>query len=177
VKCKYESASGGKASMEKDYIRKISHTRDTLTKMSSTQTKAELFQFILHDLVELFDADGSAVYVYDPEPHELNLVAIHNLRQSLIGARVSADQGLLGQVVKNLQPMKIDDYKTWPGRVKVFEEDQYSALLEAPVLWKNDLFGVVGLVRTGKTNPFSEFDLELLGVIAIHLAAVLDSVE
>jgi signal transduction protein with GAF and PtsI domain len=163
--------------MEPDYTEKLSHTRKTLTEMGSKRSQAGLFEFVLHDLIELCSADGSAIYVYDPEPHELTLVALENLRESLIGARVSADQGLLGQVVKNLQPMKIDDYKTWPGRVRIFEEDQYSALLEAPVLWKNDLFGVVGLVRTGKTNPFSDFDLELLGVIAVHLAAVLDSVE
>jgi signal transduction protein with GAF and PtsI domain len=159
--------------MEENYIRKIAHTRDAFTKMGSKQTKADLFEFILHDLVKLFDAGGSAIYVYHPEANELTLVAIHNLRESLIGARVSADRGLLGQVVKNLQPMKIDDYKTWPGRVKVFEEDQYSALLEAPLLWKDDLFGVVGLVRTGEKRSFSDFDLDLLGVIAIHLAAVL----
>lgn len=91
--------------------------------------------------------------------------------------KIRADSGLLGKVVRNVKPMKIDDYTTWPERIKSFEEDQYRALMEAPIIWKDNLFGVIGLVRTGDARPFDDFDLNLLAILAIHIGAVLSNPE
>jgi signal transduction protein with GAF and PtsI domain len=163
--------------MEEYYSRKVFQTRNILLEMGSKRDRPDLFQYLSQEISNLFGADGSAIYIYEKQHHELNLVAIHNLREELKGAKVNADSGLLGQIVRSLKPMKIDNYNEWPERVKIFEEDQYKALAEAPIIWKNDLLGVVGLVRTGDAEPFSDFDLNLLGVIAIHLAATCRSLE
>jgi signal transduction protein with GAF and PtsI domain len=152
-------------------------TKESMLIMGLEHSKTEVFNSITKSVVKTFEADGSAIYLFNPELEELTLVVAHNLRKELIGVKVKADQGLLGQVVKNLKAMKIDDYREWPERVKVFEEDNYRALLEAPMIWKKDLLGVIGLVRTGNAKPFDTFDLNLLSIMAIHIAATIANLE
>jgi len=162
---------------ENDYNRKLVLAHELMLHMGLKNSSAELFEFITKGMINIFGANGSAVYLYSPKLEELTLVTVHNLRESLIGVKVNADQGLLGQVVKSLKAMKIDDYRVWPERVKVFEEDQYRALLEAPIIWKTRLFGVIGLVRTGDARPFNDFDLNLLSIIAIQMASTMSHLE
>lgn len=162
---------------EEYFSNKLSLTKESMLEMCLENSKSKVFKYITKSVVKIFEADGSAIYLFDSKLEELTLFMVHNLRKDLIGVKVKADQGLLGQVVKNLKAMKIDDYRTWPERVKVFEEDHYKALLEAPIIWKNNLLGVIGLVRTGDARPFDHFDLNLLSIIAMQIAATISNLE
>jgi hypothetical protein len=42
---------------------------------------------------------------------------------------------------------------------------------------KDNLFGVIGLVRTGDAKPSDDFDLHLLAILAIHIGVVFSNPE
>jgi signal transduction protein with GAF and PtsI domain len=152
-------------------------TKKLIVKIQCERSRSKLLKYVAENVSKIFDADGSAIYLYNSQLNELTLDTVHNLRPNLVGLRIKADQGLLGKVVKNKKAMKIDDYRVWPERAKVFEKDQYRALLEAPIIWKDNLFGLIGLVRTGNSEPFSDFDLHLNSILAIQVGALLASLE
>ncbi len=158
---------------KEEYSYKLSLAREIVFKLDSETDRSNLLEYIVENVAKLFKADGSAIYFYDPEKKELTLAELYNLRASLKGVKVKADQGLLGQVIKNREAMKVDDYEVWQEKSKIFEEDQYRSLLEAPMIWKNNLLGIIGLVRTKNGQPFSEFDLNLHSLIAVHIGAII----
>jgi signal transduction protein with GAF and PtsI domain len=161
------------AKEKEEYSYKLSLAKEIISKLDSETDRSNLLEYIVENVAKLFMADGSAIYFYDPEKKELTLAELYNLRASLKGIKVKADQGLLGQVIKNKEAMKVDDYGAWEEKSKIFEEDQYKSLLEAPIIWKNNLLGIIGLVRIGNVQPFSEFDLNLHSLIAIYIGAMM----
>jgi len=162
---------------EQHFSNKLFLTKKLILKISCERSRSKLLKYIAENVSNIFDADGSAIYLYNSQLDELTLDTVHNLRLSLVGLKIKADQGLLGKVVKNKKAMKIDDYRVWSERAKVFEEDQYRALLEAPIIWEDNLFGLIGLVRTGNSEPFSDFDLHLHSILAIQVGALLANLE
>jgi signal transduction protein with GAF and PtsI domain len=162
---------------QKQLSNKLLLVKKTIIEIGSKLSRSKILEYITENAATVFEANGSAIYLYDSALDELTLIIVHNLRPNLVGTKIKADSGLLGKVVRNLKPMKIDDYTTWPERIKTFEEDQYRALLEAPIIWRDNLFGIIGLVRTGDAKPFDDFDLNLLAILAIQIGVVLSNPE
>jgi len=134
----------------------------------------DLYGQVTQKVTPLFDAHGSAFYTYNQKNNELKLVCVHNLRPEIEGLSLKADQGLLGDVVSQQKTLKIDDYKTWVGRSKLFEEDQYSSLMETPLICSNGVYGVLGLVRIGECESFHDIDMLLLDFLSQMLSIVFE---
>ena len=159
---------------EMKLVDKLEKIRIFFSEMETGKQPASAFKTLAEQVKYMFDADASAVYLYDQESNELFLAEAENIRKDLVGVKYRADQGLLGEVVKRKIALKVDDYSAWPGRSKAFEKENYKALLEAPIIWKDRLRGVIGLVRMGESQPFSEIDAKLLSIVGI-LTAILMS--
>ena len=94
---------------KEEYSYKLSLAREIVFKLDSETDRSNLLEYIVENVAKLFKADGSAIYFYDPEKKELTLAELYNLRASLKGVKVKADQGLLGQVLKNRDAMRVED--------------------------------------------------------------------
>ena len=105
---------------EQHFSNKLFLTKKLILKISCERSRSKLLKYIAENVSNIFDADGSAIYLYNSQLDELTLDTVHNLRLSLVGLKIKADQGLLGKVVKNKKAMKIDDYRVWSKRAKVF---------------------------------------------------------
>lgn len=165
--------------ISEDYFsNKLFELRKLSKHISTEVSRSNLFHYVAEQVTKLMEANGSAIYTYDSTLDELTLSALYNLRENLLGIKIKIKDGLMSQVVRGLEPLKIDDYRVWPGsKIMTFEEDQYRAILQAPILWRDRLFGVLGVVRTGDCRPFSKFDLNILGILAIQVAIVLSNPE
>lgn len=162
------------SSAEAILVRRLGGLTSLLADLNLKAALPELYGQVTQKVTPLLDAHGSAFYTYDPLHNELKLVCVHNLRPDIVGLTLKADQGLLGEVVSQRKILKIDDYKTWPGRSKLFEKDQYSALMEAPVICNNAVYGVLGLVRIGESEAFGEVDMLLMDLLSRVLAVIFD---
>jgi signal transduction protein with GAF and PtsI domain len=160
--------------MNQKTIRKIENIKKFLVQINAETPESIFYQNVTTNIKRIFEADGSAFYIYDNNKNELKLVCVNSLREELVGITVKANQGLLGEVVKHRKAMKIDDYKNWPGRSEIFEKDQYSALLEAPLISGSSFLGIIGLVRIGESKAFTELDMSLLSLLAMQIAIILD---
>jgi PAS domain S-box-containing protein len=110
-----------------------------------------------------------STYVYLREAEELRLAVGTGPFAEHVGLRIARGQGLAGKVWDSMQPLAVNDYSAWEGRLPHFEE--LHALVGVPLRSRSGIVGVLGLAhdRAGKT--FGEAEIALLSRFA-HLATL-----
>jgi putative nucleotidyltransferase with HDIG domain len=85
-------------------------------------------------------------------------------------------EGAAGIVAATGKPIIINDYHTWEGRAEAFEEGQpFSAVISAPMLWNEQVTGVIHVLHDTEVNKFTREDLKLLTSIANQAAVAVEN--
>jgi putative nucleotidyltransferase with HDIG domain len=134
---------------------------------------------LLKDIVEhattMLNAKTGAMYLYDRVNENLE-VAVSTTPAISIGTTLHLGEGMAGQVAQTRQPMRIEDYSTWEGRLDIYDNFVFRADLEVPMLFGGDLIGVLDVAETGDSSRiFTESDERLLSLFAAQAAGVLHS--
>lgn len=143
------------------------------------QTGPVLYRTIQH-ATELLQARGGGVYVPVQGTAGLRLNAVYGLRPELEGTTLNFGEGMAGKVFLSGKPMRVADYRTWSERAKIFEPDEFTAVIEVPLKVKDRTLGVLFLADDVEQRTFTKEDEELLerlayhASIAIHNASLLD---
>ena len=131
-----------------------------------------LFVTLLSGLVELTRAEKGFIIVFrDGARH---LAASHNVEKERLDlSRVS--DSIIDQVVKHLQPVIVSDAVSDSrfGRAKSVVDLKLSSVMCVPLIYRNDLLGVIYLGNDRVTDLFTENDLNLLRVYAAQAALLI----
>jgi signal transduction histidine kinase/putative methionine-R-sulfoxide reductase with GAF domain len=85
-------------------------------------------------------------------------------------------EGAAGLVAQSGQPLMIDHYHTWPGRLQLGDrQGPDGAVLSVPLVWRGETFGVLQVLDNSATRRFTENDLELLGLLASQAAVAIEN--
>src|SRR6185503_17356627 len=82
-----------------------------------------LLETILTRATALLGTPHSYIYLAEPDG-SLTISHGNGLFECLVGRRISADQGLVGQVFRTGAPVVVDDYATYAERVPDFETQE-----------------------------------------------------
>ena len=101
-------------------------------------------------------------YLYEVDEGSDELVARVGLGRfsDLPGRRLRRGEGLVGQAWKSGQPVAVNDYHTWPGRLPEF--DWMRATVTLPLYAGPDIVGVIGLVHAEEGQTFGPEQIDLL---------------
>jgi PAS domain S-box-containing protein len=101
-------------------------------------------------------------YLYEVDEGSDELVARVGLGRftDLPGRRLRRGEGLVGQAWKSGQPVAVDDYHAWPGRLPEF--DWMRATVALPLYAGPDIVGVIGLVHAEEGSTFGPELIDLL---------------
>lgn len=146
-------------------------------------TNSELdFNAILKDVVKVMSdmtkADSVFIYLFDDAQENLVLVASklpHNRELGKVNLKVG--EGIGGWVVSHNEPVAIEKNAYKDERFKAIEvlpEDQYEAILSAPVTYKSRPIGVVN-IQHKKTHVYSQDTIDLIALIAKQISGVIRS--
>jgi PAS domain S-box-containing protein len=136
----------------------------------------ELMQKIVELAVQLLHAKGGGLYVADPVRQEVRSIAGFNIPHEFMGLTLSYGEGAAGWVAENRQPLIVDDYRVWPGRAKVFEEKQpFTAVLAVPMMYQNQMVGVLDVIDDVSRRRFTQSDLELFSLFSSQAAIALEN--
>ena len=80
-------------------------------------------------------------------------------------------EGLAGRVWESAQPLTVDDYMTWEGRLARFDEDDFHAVVGVPLRSRTEVVGVLGLAHHDPDKRFGQPEIALLSRFA-HLASL-----
>jgi len=135
---------------------------------------------LLHTIVEratqLLGTQSGGMYLCDPARGEVRCVVSYNTPQDYTGTILKYGEGAAGTVAKTGQPLIIDDYRLWRERAAHFDKDQpFAAVLSAPMIWNEQVTGVIHVLRDVEGCPFTQADLALLTMFASHAVIAVEN--
>jgi PAS domain S-box-containing protein len=147
----------------------------TASEIAGETDLSELLNTIAMRVMALLGADGAEMYLYDEKNNDLRVVASAHSNMP-VGTILQMGEGLAGRVAQSRQPMIVDDYNTWEHRVKQYDEIPFKAIVEAPMLYRGALIGILAAYEIGgSTRRFNEEDARLLSLLASGVAGMVQN--
>ncbi len=134
-----------------------------------------LLQTIVERATRLSNAPAGGLYLCEPENQQVRQVVSYNTSRDYTGAILKYGEGAAGRVAQTGQPLRVADYRTWPGRSEIFEVGGVTAVLSVPLLWQGETTGVIHLLHTDPGRMFSRADEELLTLFASQAAIAVEN--
>ncbi|MGB0036067.1 MAG: efflux RND transporter periplasmic adaptor subunit [Candidatus Acidiferrales bacterium] len=144
---------------------------------TSTLELEELLPIVAGKIQDILGAGACNLWLVDPASQELYLEHQSGEDPTVEeGARVSATEGLLGQIAQNANPKLIEN----PAEDPALEERRASggefemlSWMAAPLRKEAEVLGIVELVNKADGTPFDEDDLFFLSSISEQAAVAL----
>ena len=124
-----------------------------------------LLQLIVDKVMTLLNTSYAAISLYDASRSELEIVAV-NGSQVPIGTRIRMGESAIGRAAETRQPSIVDQYDLWDGRLLEFAADPFTTVVEVPMLYRDELIGVLGVAETGATRKFDQAEMRLMKLSA-----------
>ena len=148
----------------------------TVLDITTSHDLPTLLQTIVERAARLLNALGGGLYLCDPDREQVRCVVSYNTPRDFTGIVLKYGEGAAGTVAQTGEPLIIDDYRIWPGRAGVYEEEQpFTAILSAPMIWQGQVTGVIHVLHDVESRRFSQADLELLALFANHAAIAVEN--
>jgi PAS domain S-box-containing protein len=150
----------------------------TVLEITQPHDLPELLKTVVERAVRLLRAGAGGMYLCDPERQELRLVVNYGTPKDYTGIVLKYGEGAAGRVARTGESLIIEDYRTWEGRARIFEQDRpFGAVLVAPLIWQDQVVGTIDVMDDAQNRHFTEDDLKLLSRFATHAAIAVENAQ
>lgn len=150
--------------------------RATLADISSQLDLPRLLKTVLERATSLLSAAGGELAIYDQAQQMLLTVAGHNLGTDSAGYALSLGDSVIGRLVDGREPLLIEDYGRWEGRLPDYRPDyDWHATLGAPLFAGGRLVGAIVILAKDRQRKFGLNDLHLLNLFIPQAATAIDN--
>ncbi|MFP4497196.1 MAG: HD-GYP domain-containing protein [Vulcanimicrobiota bacterium] len=143
--------------------------------LTSVNDLDTLLDNILATAAEITDSVSSSVMLFDKEKNELYFKAVAGEKSyQLKKIRFPADRGIAGYIVKTRENVIIEDVSQDPRHFKGVDEQiefETRTLAGVPIIWENDVLGVIEAINKKNDNNFTQQDIEYLTILANQAGA------
>jgi PAS domain S-box-containing protein len=152
----------------------------TMTEITSENELPVLLHKIVERAAGLLKSSGGELALYDDKDEVLRLVVSYHLEGDHLGRVQKIGEGHMGKVAETRQPVVIEDYSKWQGRLPGYQKIR--SAVGVPLLVGNQLVGVF-TVASDEVMEYDNDDLYLLNLfsqqaaIAIQNARLLDQAQ
>ncbi len=147
----------------------------TLDLMKSSELDP-ILESIVARAAELLEGSSGGMYLCDAEKREARCVVSYQTPRDFTGTVLKYGEGAAGVVAETGRPLILDDYHVWEGRAEVFDgEESFRAMLSVPIVWQEQVKGVLHILRDDEGYKFSQVDLDLLMTLANHAAIAMEN--
>lgn len=137
----------------------------------------ELLQNIIARAGELVGTEHGYVHLIEPNGSELRMRVGIGIYQDFVGTIVKPGQGLAGTVWARQEPIVVDDYREWPGRLPMVDRDVLRAVAGVPLKSGSQTVGVLGLASLQEGWRFGPAQIQALDRFAELAAVALDNAQ
>ena len=134
---------------------------------------ADILKFLVEQATSLLGASSGGLYVVDAARGELELLVNYRLGPEFAGRRLKIGEGLAGRVAQSRKPLAVDDYSRFPGRSAQYADADFHAVLAVPLLYGDEVLGVLDVLHREAGRTFTEHDQRLLTSLANQAAVAL----
>jgi len=137
---------------------------------------------LLHNVVEqgcrLLKVDRGGIYLLDETGTTLELAVSHNWWKKYPTSRIASGRGVAGRVLQSGEPLAVDDYHHWEGRIiSDWDTESISAALGVPLKRGDQVIGVLDLIETSRTRSFDEHQVRLATLFANQAAVAIENAQ
>ena len=128
--------------------------------------KEELLETILYRAALLTGTRDGYIYLLTSDGLHMQMQVGMGFFKGQLGLQVRRGEGMGGKVWQKEQPLVVDDYQFWTGRLPDKSLDTLGPVVGIPLKSDQGVLGVIGLARTEKGQQFTEEDVVVLGRFA-----------
>jgi transcriptional regulator with GAF, ATPase, and Fis domain len=153
-------------------VRALERLVDFSAKLMRETHPEKLFQHLLAAVVDLTRAEkGFIIVLKDGERH---LAAAHKVGKEILDLSEVSDT-ILDKVIESMKPIIISDALSDKrfGNAKSVVDLRLSSVMCVPLIYRNELLGLIYLGNDAITGLFTEEDLQLLKVWATQASLIL----
>ena len=136
----------------------------------------ELMRTIVDRTTVAMDVQVCSFYLSDRERTRLTLAATNGLDRTQVGkVSLPFGNGITGRVAAEREPIAVDDVTHDPrfSWVRGFDIEGLTAMLSVPLIWHDDVVGVLNVQAT-EPRRFGDGDVEFLRTIGALLAGIIE---
>jgi len=137
----------------------------------------DLLESIITRAAQLLDTRDSHVYLLDENEQQMEMRFGIGIYQSMVGQKITIEEGLAGRVWRTGEPAIIQNYHEWAGRIKSTTFDPVHTALSVPLKHGDAVIGVIGMSYLDKAQKLDEEDISLLAQFAELAALALDNAQ
>lgn len=135
----------------------------------------DLLEAILVRAGALMNIPNGNIFLLEPGETEMVTKIGIGVSSKIVGDRIKLGEGLVGRVWQTGQPLVLEDYHTWPGRIPDPRRDDLRAVVGIPLKSGSEVVGVIGLNSTEEGRIFGDEEIELLSRFAELASIALDN--
>lgn len=148
---------------------------DTSLDINSQLEISKLLDLIIQRAAELLHGDSGNFYFYDESTNDLVPRAPFGQHTVASVDRLKPGEGATGRVFLSGQPLVVQDYDTWEGRVARIPLGRYARVLHVPVKRGAQVIGVMSVNRSKSAPAYTDDDVRLLSLFANQAAIAIEN--
>jgi PAS domain S-box-containing protein len=133
-----------------------------------------LLRSIVSRAIALLGGAEGSLHLYQPERDVLDSAMSIGSHLAPTGSALHRGEGLAGKVWETGEPLIVDDYQHWEGRVAAYKGYPFTSVVGVPVRWGGEFLGVLN-VNADPTRILSPTDAELLSLFAAQAAIAIQN--
>jgi GAF domain-containing protein len=147
--------------------RRLEALSSVTTEITRELNLDRVLDLLVRRAMELVGARSGAVYFFDAETETLQPRVWVNAPEWIPEVRLALGEGVAGVAAQRRQGVVVNDYKTSPLAVRRFaDETPITALMAEPLLYHDQLLGVILVNHETPGRAFAEADRETLALFA-----------
>jgi len=170
--------------LEKKAYKDIHHKElDTILRFSALINSSLNLEQVLDNAMkyaeEFMEAEASSVYELDEKNNELFIrLARGDRKEKIKGIRLGLGEGVAGWVVKNAQPLAIQDVRKdgrFSDKFDRITGFRTKSMICVPLLLRGKPIGALQVLNKKSKRPFNQADLELLNSMSQQISIAMEN--
>ncbi|MBN1922676.1 MAG: GAF domain-containing protein [Anaerolineae bacterium] len=129
-------------------------------------------------ILRLLDTTGGGIWLWREAEQCLELVmSLQSGYAAKVGARAAPGEGLVGQAYAAKQLKVRNDYSQWEGRPTEFTDAPFRAAMAIPLLWQDQVIGVLAATDDREERTFSAYDQYLGQLLASQVIVFIQNAQ
>jgi putative methionine-R-sulfoxide reductase with GAF domain len=145
--------------------------------LNNSRNLSQMLNMICVSACQLTNADNCFIYLYDKENDELVLMGSSSIGHDAVGRiKLQMGEGLAGFVGKERKIISISKKAYKDKRFKVFKnlkEDTYEAIISVPIIFKDNLVGVMN-VQHKNEHKYTRTEKTILKMLSELVSGALE---
>lgn len=150
---------------------------ETSLALMSRQKLENLLQVILERAAQLADTEHGNIYLISADGKSFEPRVLLGVYEKTSGGVLQRGEGFVGKIWESAEPLVLDDYDTWPGRLPHFAKNLVHASIGVPLVSEGRVLGVLSLSYVELGRKFTPDQVALLGRFGQLASIALDTTQ